>query len=155
MPLLAIGGANTLNNGGSNWLALSVLGIIAGLFIAAVCLERRLGRHYGAIIFAIAVSLLLGTSMRGWGITGHDIMQEYQVFQLTASHAAWHMQYYQDAYNACLSITILPTIISRLTGISDPYVYKFAFQLFAALIGLVRVVSPFWLPFYVSVSRSS
>jgi uncharacterized membrane protein len=137
LPLLAIGGANTLNNGGSNWLALSVLGIIAGLFVVAACWERRLGRHYGTIVFAIAVTLLLGTSMRGWGITGHDIMQEYQVFQLTTHHAAWHMQYYQDAYNACLSITILPTIISRLTGISDPYVYKFAFQLFAALIGLV------------------
>jgi uncharacterized membrane protein len=135
LPFLAIGGANTLNNNGSDWLALTVMGAIGFIFLAAAWGRKSVRHYYPLILFSICASLLLGTSMRGWNITGHDIMQEYQVFQLTINHSAWHMRYYQDAYTACLSITILPTILARLTGISDPYIYKFAFQLFFALIG--------------------
>jgi uncharacterized membrane protein len=90
--------------------------------------------YYPFALYSICLSILLGTSMRGWNITGHDIMQEYQVYELTLRHAAWHMSYYQDAYTACLSITILPTIFQKLTGVTDQYVYKFIFQLFFALI---------------------
>src|SRR5215471_15031326 len=61
-------------------------------------------------------------------------MQEYQVFQLTLQHLTWNMNYYQDAYNACLSITILPTMLQQLTGITSPYIFKFVFQLLFALI---------------------
>jgi uncharacterized membrane protein len=134
LPLLAVGGATTLNNGGSAWLALLVMFAIAASFILAVC-QRSMTRHYPIMLYSVGLALLLGTSMRGWNITGHDIMQEYQVFQLTLKHSAWHMNYYQDAYTACLSITILPTILTRLTGIKDIYIYKFVFQLCFALIG--------------------
>jgi len=134
LPVLAIGGAITLNNGGSNWLALTTIGLAALLFIVLVWKKTGVVRYYPAALYGISLAILLGTSMRGWNITGHDVMQEYQVFQLTLQHSAWHMSYYQDAYNACLSITILPTIFQKLTGISDPYVYKFLYQLMFAMI---------------------
>lgn len=134
LPLLAVAGAITLNNGGSGGLAILCLGAIGGLMLIMICRPRQLAPYYGWLLYAIGLSIILGTTMRGWNITGHDVMQEYQVFQLTTSHAAWHMRYYQDPYMACLSITILPTILGRLTGIADPYVFKLLFPLFAALI---------------------
>ncbi|HSX42658.1 MAG TPA: glycosyltransferase [Candidatus Saccharimonadales bacterium] len=135
LPLLAAGGAITLNNGGSDMLALIAMGGAAALFLLLLWLHsKRAQRLYPAALFSICLTVLLGTSLRGWNITGHDIMQEYQVFELTLRHAAWHMSYYQDAYNACLSITILPTIFRQLTGLTDPFVYKFIFQLFFAMI---------------------
>ncbi|HKU18048.1 MAG TPA: DUF2206 domain-containing protein [Candidatus Saccharimonadales bacterium] len=140
LPVLATGGAITLNNGGSNWLALTAMGGI-GLYALFLVWSKKAVRWYPAALYGICLALLLGTSMRGWHITGHDIMQEYQVFELTLRHSAWHMQYYQDAYNACLSITILPTIFQRLTGIADPYVFKFVYQLlFASIAPLLYVM---------------
>lgn len=134
IPLLAIAGATTLNNGGSGKLAFLALTASLLLVLLMVLYRRLLEPYYAWFLYTICLGILLGTSLRGWNITGHDIMQEYQVFQLTLQHAAWHMQYYQDAYTACLSITILPTMFQRLTGIGSPYVYKLLFQLFSALL---------------------
>jgi len=138
LPFLAVGGAITLNNGGSNWLALTVMGIIAGFALLMLWrTSARSNQFFPLVLYSLCLSILLGTSMRGWNITGHDVTQEFQVFELTLRHSAWHMSYYQDAYNACLSITILPTIFQKLTGVTDQYVYKFIFQLFFALIAPV------------------
>lgn len=135
LPILAAGGAITLNNGGGNWLALTAMGGVGLYFLILAWRDKQQTlRWYPAALYGICLALLLGTSLRGWHITGHDVMQEYQVFELTLRHAAWHMQYYQDAYNACLSITILPTIFQKLTGISDPYIFKFIYQLLFAAI---------------------
>lgn len=136
LPFLAIGGANTLNNGGSNWLALVTLGLVAVvIFWFAWTNKQYLLALYPFVLYCVFAAILLGTSMRGWEITGHDVMQEFQVFQLTSQHSLWSMGFYQDAYMACLSITILPTIFERLTGIYDPYIYKLVFQLIFALSG--------------------
>lgn len=142
ITLLAVGGAITLNNGGPSWLATVVMGLI-GLYSLVLVWANpaRVGKQYAYALYGICLSILLGTSMRGWNITGHDVMQEFQVFELTLQHAAWHMQYYQDAYNACLSITILPTILQKLTGISDPYIYKFVFQLFFAALAPIMYIT--------------
>ncbi|HSX17380.1 MAG TPA: DUF2206 domain-containing protein [Patescibacteria group bacterium] len=141
LPIIAVGGAITLNNGGSNWLAMTGLGGVGLYFLVLAWKNKHAPKWYAAALYGICLTILLGTSMRGWHITGHDVMQEYQVFQLTLQHAAWHMFYYQDAYNACLSITILPTIFQKLTGIADPYIYKFVFQLFFATIAPILYVS--------------
>ena len=134
IPVVAIGGANTLNNGGGNALALGAVGLVALTMLGLVWTNKlQYQALYPLGLFSIAATLLLGTSMRGWEITGHDVMQEFQVFQLTTQHSLWSMSFYQDAYTACLSITILPTILQKLSGMYDPYIFKFMFQLFFAL----------------------
>lgn len=141
LPLLAIGGANTLNNGGSNWLALTALAGVA-VFAVAICWKaRRDNWTYPYALYVLSLTILFGTSMRGWNITGHDVMQEFQVFQLTAQHSVWHMHFYQDAYNACLSITILPTVLLRLTGMHPQYIFKFVVQLYFALMAPIVYLS--------------
>jgi uncharacterized membrane protein len=44
------------------------------------------------------------------------------------------MAFFQDPYNACLSITILPTILTNLLSIQDIYIYKVVFQILFAIV---------------------
>jgi uncharacterized membrane protein len=131
---LVVLGANRLNNGAGDELTIVALAVIT----ATVALQFRWARliREGVtclVVYLVALGLLLSTSLRGWYVTGHDIQQEYHVFQLTAAHGHWDMAYFRNAYNACLSITILPTELSRLVDVDSPYVYKVFFQLIFAL----------------------
>jgi uncharacterized membrane protein len=133
-PILAALGAVVLNNGGSNTLPLILLGAIAGYSMLLIALRDKIAIYlYPYALFCIGLALLFTTSLRSWYITGHDIEREFYVFQLTNTHHVWNMAFYQDAYNACLSITILPTILANLLSIQDMYVYKVIFQIIFAL----------------------
>lgn len=132
-PILATFGAIALNNGHSNILTLVLLGTIAFYSLILVLFRDKIpGDLYPYAIFFIGVACLFTTSLRSWYITGHDIEMEFYVFQLTNTHHIWSMALYQDAYNACLSITILPTVLSNLLSIQDLYVYKVIFQIIFA-----------------------
>ena len=110
------------------------------LFLAAITLvimfAKRNTLNAGTVtaaLYFIATAMLLMTSLRGWYITGSDIQYEYVVFELTKSHGDWSISNAQNAYNACLSVTILPTMLSQLLRVDDPYIFKFWFQLLFAL----------------------
>jgi uncharacterized membrane protein len=133
-PILATLGAIRLNNGGSNILTLILLGAIAGYTLLLVFLYQKItGNLYAYALFFIGMASLFTTSLRSWFITGHDIEREFYVFQLTNTHHLWSMAWYQDAYSACLSITILPTVLTNLLAIPDSSVYKLLFQILFAL----------------------
>ena len=83
-------------------------------------------------VYLISLAILLMTSLRGWYVTGHDIQSEYRFFQLTESHGRW-LTGYHTAYNACLSITILPTEIAHVVNVDSAYVYRLFYQLLFAL----------------------
>ena len=131
---LVILGANRLNNGASDQLTLAAFGLLALIILLSLrWLKLIRDAVLYVVIYLASLSLLLSTSLRGWFVTGHDIQEEYQVFQLTSAHARWSMAYFHDAYNACLSITIIPTELSRLISVDDPYVFKLFFQLIFAV----------------------
>lgn len=133
-PLLAAGGANTLNNGGSNWLVLVFIAGIVGYVLVLFVRKRELDdRLLLASLYAIGLGLLFMTSLRGWHITGYDIHQELQVFHLTQAPLRWSMAHLRDPYNACLSITMLPTMVAQLTHVRDEYIFKLLFQFIFAL----------------------
>jgi len=132
--VLAIMGANRLNNGAGDQLSLAALGGVAVTF--ALLLRWRMQVRDGMtslIVYLLSLALLLMTSLRGWFVTGHDIQLEYRVFQLTEGHGHWDISYFRNAYNACLSITILPTEVGRIVNVDNPYVYKVFFQLVFAV----------------------
>ena len=132
-PILATLGAIVLNNGGSNILTMILLGAIAFYSLLLVLLRNKISVDlYPYAIFFIGMACLFITSLRSWYISGHDIEFEFYVFQLTNMHHFWNMAFYQDPYNACLSITILPTILTNLLSIQDMYVYKVVFQILFA-----------------------
>jgi len=142
-PLMSIVGARTLNEGGSNAFILSMLAGVAIYSAVLIRYSSKLGRSViPTALFFITLALLLMTSLRGSFVTGHDIQREYSVFQLTKSAGLWSIMSLRDAYNACMSITIVPTIFSNLLSIADPYVYKALFQiLFAIVPGIVYMTA--------------
>jgi uncharacterized membrane protein len=134
-PFFSIFGAIVLNNGGSNYLTMILLGGIAMYVFFATILRNRLDESiYPYSIFLIGLSLLLMFSMRSWHISGWDIQQEFEMFQITKNLGFWTPASMKDAYNTCLSLTILPTVISRFTGIGDEYVFKIFYQLLFAFV---------------------
>lgn len=129
-PAISIIGAINLNNDMTNIFTMIMLGVIAFFVLLLTLVRNHINKHvFPFTIFMIALSLLLMNSLRGWYITGHDIFLEYFVFQITKAHDIWKMTNFQDPYNACLSITILPTIISNITRINDLYIYKALYQI--------------------------
>lgn len=134
-PLLATLGTIMLNNGGSNILTLTLLGVIAFYSLLLVLLRTKIAIDlYPYAIFFIGMASLFTSSLRSWYITGADIQVEFYVFKLTNTHHIWNMAFYQGAFNACLSITILPTILTNILSIQDIYVYKVIFQILFAIV---------------------
>jgi uncharacterized membrane protein len=122
---LSIAGPTRLNNGLPGTVAVIALLAVAAL-MSWLFLRRR--RHTAMItglgIFFVALSLLFLTSLRSWYLTGHDIQREYSVYHLTDESGRWQVPGSHDAYDSCLSITLLPVAIARLTGIPGTYVFK-------------------------------
>jgi len=131
---MAVVGAVRLNNGAGGGVTLLML-VLAVVQLGLVLVWRQ---HLNegvilAAIFLLSLSMLFMTSLRGWYTTGHDVQQEYFVFELTKNHASWDMARFSSPYNASLSITILPTVIWQWARLSDPYIYKVIFQMLFAL----------------------
>jgi uncharacterized membrane protein len=133
VPMAALG-AVRLNNGAGGGLTLCMLVVLlCALGLLVAWREQLHGGVVPAVIYCASLALLFMTSLRGWYVTGHDAQLEYRVFELAKTHGNWHVSRFQDAYNGCLSITILPTMIWHWTRVADPYVYKVFYQVLFAL----------------------
>jgi uncharacterized membrane protein len=134
LVVLSVLGAISLNNNGSNiltFLMLISMAILAGRLL--YCSARVGENTIPTVLFFMALSLLLMTSLRGWFTSGHDVQHEYRVFELTKASGIWRIGKLHDAYNACMSITILPTMLSNVLKTGNPYIFKIFFQIIFAL----------------------
>ena len=151
--VLAVLGANRLNNGAGDQVSLAALAV-AVLTAGFLLWWRNEVREIATLVtlYLLSLGLLLMTSLRGWYVTGHDIQTEYQVFQLTQAHGSWQIGAFHNAYNACLSITILPTVLGDVLRVDGPYIYKLFFQLlFAACPVLVYTIARRYWPVPVAM----
>lgn len=138
LPIMAMAGAVVLSNGGNNAIAMAVIVLIAVLSMIVTLTRARISSSsYAVLLYGVTVSILLMTSMRGYYLTGHDVQLEYQVFSMTNRLKFWDMDNFQDAYNACLSITILPTYLQSLLGVKDFYIYKLFFQFISGFLSVI------------------
>lgn len=139
--LCSVVGAVRLNNGAGSVVAVVALTLVGVGFALMLVRDTAIARD-AAAVFLLSSALLLATSLRGWFITGHDIQREYLVYLLTAQPDHWQMSSFPDPYNACLSINILPTILSTFSGLSGVVVFKLVMQLlFAAVPVMVYLAS--------------
>jgi uncharacterized membrane protein len=130
----AVAGAVRLDNGGSGVVTLGALVVAAVAVLALLAWRRSLAEGViCAVLFLLATALLLMTSLRGWYITGHDIQQEFHALELTSGNGAWDISLFREPYNACLSVTILPTVLGRIARLHDPYVLKVVLQILFAV----------------------
>lgn len=132
--LLSVVGAIRLNNGASGVVAVVAV-VVSGAAFLALMLGRARSTAYDAwVVGLVSAGLLLATSLRGWNITGHDVQAEYLAFTLTNSAQNWQMSALPSAYNACLSVNILPTVLAQTTGLSGLVVFKLLLQLVFAVV---------------------
>ena len=130
--LLAVAGAIRLNNGADGVMAVAAV-LVGGAALLAQLGSRR-APHDVWVIGLVAAGLLLATSLRGWHVTGHDIQAEFLAFRLTDGAQNWDMAALPSAYNACLSVTILPTVLAQATGLSGQVVFTVLLQLLFATV---------------------
>jgi len=129
-PFMAVIGAFLLNNHGTNIVTMIMLGAIAVYVFLVVLFRDKLNEDvYPWAILMISLSLLLSFSLRSWYISGWDISQETYVFRLTIDNGIWSMKNYNNAYNSCLSLSILPTIIKLFSSLNLQLIFKLIFQI--------------------------
>ncbi|GAA2570018.1 hypothetical protein GCM10010435_50210 [Winogradskya consettensis] len=133
--VLVVTGAHHLNAGGSPALTAAGLAVAACALAAAIAAGRR--RNTGVAaggVYLVALAVLLATSLRGIGVTGHDIKIEYRVLLDTLDGGSWYPGGTFVGYNSCLSITVLPAFLTRLLGLAAVDVFRVCFQVLFALV---------------------
>jgi len=133
-PLLAILGTYLMNATQNNIILLTMLLLIPLYLVVVVYLRNRMhSATYPLALWLIGLSLLLMHGLTSNHLLGIDVHLEYYSFQLTQLGYHWDINTYYNAYNACISITILPIIYHVLSGMAGEYIFK----LFMAIIGSI------------------
>ena len=137
-PVLSILGAFLLNNHGPNILTMIMLGGIAVYVLLLTIFRKRLNKNiWPWAIFMISLSILLSWWLRSWFVSAVDPNKEFWVFQLTKNNFIWSINNYRDAYNAMLSITILPVILSNIIKINDQFIFKLIIYILFSFVPLI------------------
>ncbi|MEN6329382.1 MAG: DUF2206 domain-containing protein [Methanobacteriaceae archaeon] len=138
LPLLAILGTYLMNTTQNNVLLLVMLLLIPLYLIALVYLQKRVHQAtYPLALWLISLSLLLMYGLTSNYLMGRDVHLEYYCFQLSLSNYHWDLNAYYNAYNACISINILPVIYHVLAGVTGEYIFKVFMALIGSLIPLI------------------
>jgi uncharacterized membrane protein len=137
-PLLAVLGTYFMNTTLNNILILTMLFLIPVYIVLVAYLRDRVHPYtYPVALFMIGIGLVLMHALTSAHIIGRDVHQEFYCFQLTLANFHWNIYDYYNPYNACLSITILPTIYQVLTNMNPEYVFKLLFGLLGSLLPLM------------------
>ena len=128
--------------------------LISILIISLYVLRKKVRPEiYPFIILMISISLLLLTSLRSWHISGWDIHQEYYTIQLTKSLGIWKFSNFLNAYNSCLSLTILPSILFVFLGLTTELLLKLIYPLIFSFTPVVLYLIYKKYPFHLRLYR--
>jgi cytochrome b561 len=142
--VLAVVGARHLNRDGGApatvlafTLAAMALLLIASPGRAAVGAAARSSEQWTATaVYLLGLAVLLATSLRGIGVTGHDIKIEMHVLQSTLAAGRWQPGGMAPDYTSCLSITTLPALLHHLSGLAPLDIFRVCYQALFALVGV-------------------
>jgi uncharacterized membrane protein len=134
LPFAAAGAAEAVNHGQGPMPAIAVL-VIGGLLLVGLLFASARVPQWVLLagLYAVAVSVIYSYSLAGDRLFGWDIQEEFRAFSLTMQAGSWTAAVHGDPYRAMLSITALPTVLARVTGISgvsilravDPLLFAF------------------------------
>lgn len=134
LPFAALAAASAADLGYS-WPAIAVLGGVTAAAVLLCSLTTLPDWVYAAVLGGVALAVVYLFSQRGDYLNGSDILSEYRVYQLTVDGLDWVPSVaYQNAYNACLSITLLPVTLQQLTGLDGLQLFRSVLPAVAALI---------------------
>ncbi|NQE05810.1 hypothetical protein C5S32_08060 [ANME-1 cluster archaeon GoMg1] len=129
-PALSIFGMHIMNTTDNNIILMFLLFLIP-VYVVFVCLfnHKFPKRLYPAVLFLIGLSLLLLMSLKSNHIIiGSDTGRELYFFRTTLSNLHWSIISHQT-FDACLSISILPTIYQSILHVNEEYLFKILYSL--------------------------
>ncbi len=134
LPFAAAGAAEAVNHGLGPAPAIAVL-VASGLLLVGLLFAAERVPEWVLLagLYAVAVTVIYSYSLAGDRLFGWDIQEEFRAFSLTMQAGSWTAAVHGDPYRAMLSITALPTVLARVTGISgvnllravDPLLFAF------------------------------
>ena len=137
-PLMAVLGTYLMNTSLNNFIILTMLFLIPAYVVTIAYLRDRVHPvTYPVALFMMGLGLILMHALTSTHIIGRDVHQEFYCFQLTLANFHWNIYDYYNPYNACLSITILPTIYQVLSNMNPEYVFKLIFGLLGSVLPLM------------------
>jgi uncharacterized membrane protein len=141
LPCLTGFGSTITGVSGRNTISLLGITMIAILVIVNLKDDVDLVNLRPLAIFGIACGLLVNTAMVSKYNYGFDINLEYFVYMSTDKSGFWNIGLSKDSltgtYNAMLSVTILPTIISQVSGLTGEVVFKLVYVPIFALVPVI------------------
>lgn len=137
-PILTVTGSYLMNKYSVNILLLLVLLSIPVYITLLEVFKKRIGpATYPVALFSISLSLLLMNGLPSNYLIGRDIHGEFVLFKMALMNRHWdmHLGLY-DAYNACLSVTVLPVVYKVLLKVPAVYIFKFYYGFIGTLMAL-------------------
>lgn len=134
-----------LNSTGNNVATVTVVVAVIATIVAFFYKGSQLSSMYPLALFVIGISLLLGASLANtsYHIHGYDMQGEYYVYQMTSKNGNWQLLQFPlsnppstdslAAYSSCLSITILPSMISLVTGYNGEMIFLLLYPIILSL----------------------
>ena len=134
-PVLSLFGTRIMDTADNNIILMFMLFLIT-IYVAFVCFfnQKFPKRLYPVVIFLISISLVLAFVLRSNHIMGMDDHTEYYYFLTTLGNLHWST-FGHSALDACLCISILPTIYQSILNANQEYLFKI-------LIPLIYSISP-------------
>ena len=139
-PALSIFGMNLMNTTDNNIILMFLLFLIP-IYVAFVCVfnQKFSKRLYPVVIFLISISLLLMFALRSNHLIGVDTHVEYYYFQTTLNNLHWSI-FGHSTLDACLAISLLPTIYQSILNIRPEFLYKILYSLLFSIAPFVIYV---------------
>jgi uncharacterized membrane protein len=110
--------------------------LVVSILVVSIAFYKQLSSEtYALILFAIALALLYHFAFFSQYMIGGDIFAEYSALSYTLQNSYWNVQTL-GRLNAMLSVTILPTIYSNITGVNGTWVFK---AIYPSLFAIVPV----------------
>lgn len=145
LPIGSAMGTTLLENRSTNIVLIYTYVLIFIQFVFYLFRSKKNeSKHVASYLLFSALALLLTYSLRSNYISGYDISHEFQYFLQTKAQSNWFPKSIEDAYQACLSITLLPTVIFQLAPLSEESVLK---------VIMILLISPIPVVIYYTARR--
>ena len=125
---------NTIDNN----IILMFLLFLIPIYVIFVCIfnQKFPKRLYPVVILLISLSLVLQLALRSNHLIGSDVLTEYYFFRTTLDNSHWSIMGH-STLDACLSISLLPTIYQSILNVHTEYLYKILYSLLCSVFPVI------------------
>ena len=136
-PALSIFGMHVMNTTDNNIVLMFLLFLIP-IYVASVCFfnQKFSKRLYPVVIFLIGISLVLMFALRSNHIIGMDRHVEFYYFLTTLGNLHWSV-FGHSTLDACLAISLLPTIYQSILNVNQEHLFKILIPLIYSILPVI------------------